>query len=346
MGYSALCSPWRSVIQPKIIEENTTNKKSIVAMCLPAKVIDQKEKESGKKNGARAVESTKKSRNGRSYYYLSICLPILSGLLHLRIFLVSCLNLTSTRLLSTVAVQNKIITLDTSVVMAYTFDLICCYFFRIIPFSRCNSATDIAGHHLPILLVFIPLHFPMYFERFMHWNPLVLGIFEYYGDGGALREAFIDGGIRANGWGFISSLNEFFMCLQRAEMNSQGLKVFREISNGADSNKERQRIFTSRFAIGLELYFKFGIFCIFSFFGFRACCDVDMAMYQYSAKLNEGLPVWNIFRSLLSSPSFIRTVSYRIFLLFMYPTMGLRTVRKIRHFHRGGFQHDAKGKKD
>ena len=326
-------------------ETKNTSKFAAIAICSPpASMGGEQQKSPGRHLGSKKRESetsssiTKDStKESKVYTYLSVCLPGLAGLLHLRVFLISLLSfLASPRSLSTVAVLNISVNLDTAVVTAYTFDLICCYMFRIIPFSRCNSARDIVGHHLPILLVFVPLNIPMYCGRFMHFNSLVVGIMGYYGDGESLRESFIDAGLRANGWGFISSLNEFFMCFQRAEMSSQGLKVFQQISDDVDLpsySKKRRRIFTSRFAIALELYFKFGVFGIFSFFGFKACCDLDLALYQFSAKINEGMPFWINAKSILSSPSFLRTALYRIFMLMMYPKMGLRTFKKIQKFH-------------
>ena len=318
-------------------ETKNTSKFAAIAICSPPSMGGEQQKSPGRHLGSKKRESetsssiTKDStKESKVYTYLSVCLPGLAGLLHLRVFLISLLSfLASPRSLSTVAVLNISVNLDTAVVTAYTFDLICCYMFRIIPFSRCNSARDIVGHHLPILLVFVPLNIPMYCGRFMHFNSLVVGILGYYGDGESLRESFIDAGLRANGWGFISSLNEFFMCFQRAEMSSQGLKVFQQISDDVDLpsySKKRRRIFTSRFAIALELY-------IFSFFGFKACCDLDMAMYQFSAKINKGMPFWINAKSLLSSPSFIGSALYRIFILMMYPKMGLRTFKKIQKFH-------------
>ena len=230
------------------------------------------------------------NRFDSEYYYLSILLPIVAGILHFRVFLTSLCILTSTRSLSTVDVQNKLINLDKVVVSAYTFDLFCCYVGQVIPFSRCNSAWDVAAHHLPILLVFVPLNLPMYCERFMHLDPLSSDIMGSSLDG-EFREAFIDAGLRSYGWGFISSLNESFMCLQRAEMSARGLKVFREISDSTSQKmKHKCRIiFTSRFTIALELYFKLGVFCIFSLCGFRACCDLDVVMFRYTTKSIRGL---------------------------------------------------------
>ena len=220
--------------------------------------------------------------------------------------------------------------LDKAVFTAYSFDLICCYFFKVIPFSRCNSPGDIAGHHLPILLVILPLCLPLFWEELNFLDPLIHGVLDYHADGGLLRLNAMDGVIRANGWGFVSSLNEFIMCFQRAEMNMQGVKDFRDIST------LQKRIFTGRLAIGIELYFKFGIFCVFSLFGFKGCCDLDKVWYGYISQVHDDMSFMTVVGSIFCSPLFIRALVYRVFILVMYPMMALRTFKKIKKFHDEG----------
>ena len=273
------------------------------------------------------------SKRGK-FTYISVLLPIFAGILHLRVFFVSLFTLASSSTpISTDIMREKAMALDIAVFFAYNFDLICCYVFKNIPFSRCNSSGEIAGHHLPILVALLPLSMPMYLPSLSHINPLVTNILQYNKDGGTLREGLIDGNFRANGWGFLSSFNEVCMCFQRAEMNLQGVKTFREIK----SSKMKIKIFSSRLMVGVELYFKLCIFFVFSIFAFRACCGLDMVMYQYLTEVHENMTLLQKISNIGVCPLFIRSTIYRIFLLVMYPTMGLRTAKKIRTFHREGY---------
>ena len=165
-----------------------------------------------------------------------------------------------------------------------------------------------------------------------HLDPLVHGVLGM--EGTELRLAGMDRLLKANGWGFLSSLNEFIMCFQRAEMSWQGVGDFRDLS------RMRTRLFTGRTVIGIELYFKLGIFWIFSLFGFKACCDLDKVWYSYfiesTAMTANDTNVWNAMRVICSSPMFLKAVVIRVFMLSMYPFMGVRTMKKIREFHREG----------
>jgi hypothetical protein len=191
---------------------------------------------------------------------------------------------------------------------------------------------------------------------------MVHSVLGYQSDGGALRYAAIYAMIKANGWGFLSSLNEFIMCFQRAEMSLQGILEFRD----DELKKMRYRFMTSRFMIGIELYFKLGIFCVFSCFGFVACCGLDQVWYNFfmlevygggrggnddvgklmqqvgGGGLQQGWffsngylhsTFWHALRYMASSPMFWRSILFRMFLLIMYPFMGMRTMKKIQKFH-------------
>ena len=265
----------------------------------------------------------------RKFSLISVFLPILAGLLHMQVFYYAAFNiLTLPRTLPVEVIRNQWLHLDTCVFFAYTFDLICCYVFKIIPFSRCNSGRDIAGHHLPILLLLLPLSIPTCFQQFQHLDQLANNMIEYDDDEeGKVSFRAINGLLIANGVGFLSSLNEVFMCFQRAEMNLQGVIFFRDIK------MIQKRIFTSRFMVGAELYFKFGIFCVFSSFSFKACCDVDRAGFEYLNEVSGEMPIWRKVGTVYSSPMVIRGVLFRIFMLSMYPFMGLRTAKKIKLFH-------------
>lgn len=270
-----------------------------------------------------------------------IVVPIIAGLFHLHVFyhaaftfLLSLPTLSHTTPSSQFYLQGYL--LERAVFLAYTFDLLCCYVFKVIPFSRCNTAKDIAGHHIPILLGLMPLYIPTWAE-WRNVDPMVHNVLDYQSDGGSLRYAAMYGLIKANGLGFFSSLNEFIMCFQRAEMSLQGVDQFQDEEG---LKKMRYRFMTSRFIIGVELYFKFGIFCVFSIFGFVACCGLDLVWYRffmeevYAAGTGGGggginnaylYSIWYALRYMASSPMFWRSVLFRLFLLTMYPFMGIRT---------------------
>lgn len=259
-----------------------------------------------------------------------VLLPIIAAALHMHVFYHALVTMLFTSLShttktpSSVLYQNSFL-LERAVFLAYTFDLISCYIFHVIPFSRCDKAKDIASHHLPILLALVPLGVTLWSESFQSWDPLLQNILNYHTDFGILRLGVLIGLSRSVGWGYISSFNEVIMCLQRAEMSLQGCTKFRnELLEGM-----KFRCFTSRPFIGLELYFKCGIFCMFGCFGFQACCSLDKVAYYYLVETGSS----NIFKSMISSPMFIRAIIYRMFVLIMYPSMGLRTIKKIKQFH-------------
>ncbi len=131
--------------------------------------------------------------NERQNPLVSVCLPILAVFLHLRVFFhaVACLSTTFTDKLP---IQDSLVNLtliDRYVCSAYSFDLICCYVFKTIPFSRCYSSSDIAGHHLPILLLFLPLCVPAFFQQFQQLDPLFHNIVGHSKDDGNVRMNFL-----------------------------------------------------------------------------------------------------------------------------------------------------------
>ncbi len=216
--------------------------------------------------------------------------------------------------------------IDRAVIAAYTFDLICCYYFRVIPFSRCNSSMDIVGHHVPILCVLIPLGAHLWTGvRFV--DPISFAIIDLE-IGSKYRSGFIAGGLTANGFGFLSSLNEAFMCFQRGEMSLQGVTCFRDISS------MKHRFFTGRVIVGIELYFKLCIFWVFSIFAFKASSDLHQNHSEFVGEMAEGEePVWRTKLLSIKSLAVIRSIIYRFFILVLYPSMGMRTFKKIKQFH-------------
>lgn len=304
----------------------------------------------------------------------SIALPIIAGLLHTQVFFYAVKTLVLSRtillhhsdaLIDLVKIKGQLQRLDICVFFAYSFDLICCYVFKVIPFSRCNSSRDIATHHLPILLLFLPLCVPCYYSMFYHLDPLSHNIFDYdigaaggdlfdtspdhhagdhHHDGIHFKVRWLYAVLVANGLGFISSLNEVFMCFQRAEMNLGGIRYFKDIpmmkepslstSTLQYTSKRRIQIFTSRSMIGIELYFKLCIFCMFSLVSFWQCCQVDRASFDYVNVVHPELNVWGKIGMVYSSPVVLRGLLFRIFMFAMYPFMGWRTAKKIRMHHR------------
>jgi hypothetical protein len=175
------------------------------------------------------------------------------------------------------------------------------------------------------LLAVVPLGISQWSESFQSWDPLLHNILNYHTDFGILRLGLLVGLSRSVGWGYISSFNEVIMCLQRAEMNLQGCTKFRNEL----LEEMKFRFFTSRPCVCLELYFKGGIFCIFGCFGFQACFSLDKVTYYYLIETGSS----SVLKSMVSSPNYIRGVIYRLFVLIMYPRMGLRTIKRIKQFH-------------
>lgn len=231
--------------------------------------------------------------------------------------------------------------MERAVFLAYTFDLICCYVFDIIPFSRCHSKTDIVQHHLPIILFILPLGIPLWTDEKLLRNldPIVHGILEsnitistHTGDDiTPLRIVAIKGLYQANGWGFISSLNECIMCFQRVEMIFNGIQSFKEIS---ELSKDKKVIMTGTFIIGIELYFKLAIFTIFSVCSFMACFELDHVWYLYHIHVHKGDSMLDaMVGSFPRSAIMVRLVLFRFFMLVLYPFMAMRTIGKIRKIY-------------
>lgn len=275
----------------------------------------------------------------------SVILPIIAGLLHLQVFCYAMKTIVAPRTLSENGTVDS--TIDVYVFSAYLFDLICCYLFNVVPFSRCKSGKDVAVHHLPVLLVFIPLYLPShsFLEQLSKFDPLIHNILSFgsnanaNGSGATVDVTFllIDGIARANGYGFISSFNEVIMCFQRAEMSLQGVTSFQDIPT------MKQRFFTGRFMMGLELHYKLAIFALFPFFSSTGCFYMERAGYTYLTQVNPEMPLWRILMKLYASPCMLRGVACRVFMITMYPTMAKRTIKKIQQFYNDCFEKTNRG---
>uniref|UniRef100_A0A7S2HVF9 TLC domain-containing protein n=1 Tax=Helicotheca tamesis TaxID=374047 RepID=A0A7S2HVF9_9STRA len=269
----------------------------------------------------------------------AVVIPVIAALLHLNVFYQSLFNFllylpSLNDGFATSFIQRKIAIHDASILVAYVFDLICCYCFKIIPFSRCHKSSDIAGHHIPVIFALV-LCVPCWAGGGLKSiEPLVMDILHYKGDQ-IWRTKMVYSILQGQGFGFLSSLNEFFMCMQRAEMNLNGLQHFNDLSTERGM-KRRWKLATSSLIIGIELYFKCCIFCGFSFFIVRALCGFDKAVYGYYM-MKAASDTWqtrlHAIKGLVLSPLFMRCALIRLFILSMYPSMGKRTIQKIRQYH-------------
>ncbi len=290
-------------------------------------------------------EKTLHSNAGKTQFpWTSVICPCIAGLLHLHVFYISVVHLVlpsfsqleSLKMDSNEKLAQRCYMSDRVVIIAYLFDLLCCYCFKVIPFSRCNSSMDIVGHHIPVLCVLIPLGVHLWAHmlaeiRFV--DPISFAMMDL-DIGSMYRTRFIEAGFKANGLGFISSLNEAFMCFQRAEMSLNEVHSFREIP------RINRRFFTSRVIIGIELYFKLCIFWVFSVFSFKVACDLHQNHSEFIGEMAEGEePAWRTMLLSMKSLCVIRSIIFRVFILVLYPSMGMRTFKKIKQFHREGGLH-------
>lgn len=215
----------------------------------------------------------------------SVLLPLLAGLLHFRTFYLAvfcCLSRAyrgASSRGSSEEFLSEIYLLDRAVFVAYAFDLACCWL-GVIPFSRCHKSKDIVEHHLPTLLLALPLGVPLW-GNFRSLEPTGLSILDLE-VGNKLRDHFVNAYTLASGWAYASSLNEVFMCFQRGEMSLQGCDDFRDI------NLMRRGVFTSRIAVFSELCYKLCFFWGMSLVACKACCDFDKSLYDFATATTGG----------------------------------------------------------
>lgn len=223
---------------------------------------------------------------------------------------------------------SEIYSLDRAVFVAYTFDLACCWL-GVIPFSRCHKSKDIVVHHLPTLLLALPLGVPLW-GNFRSLEPTGLSILDLE-VGNELRDHFVNAYAYASGFAYASSLNEVFMCFQRVEMSLQGCDHFRDI------NSMRHGVFTSRIAVYCELCYKMCFFWGMSWVACKACCDFDKSLYDFSMATTAGEEsMAKTVLAVYSSPAVLRGALFRVFSVVMYPSMGARCLKKIKQFRREG----------
>lgn len=256
-----------------------------------------------------------------------VILPFIAGVAHLHVVFHSAfhnlLPITrgDTANITTEMFMDEAYLLDRAVFIAYVIDLACCYF-KAVPFSRCNSPKDIIEHHLPTLLLALPLAVPIWSDiRSLEPSLVILDL--KVGD--PFRAKAIKGFMMASGFAYISSMNEVFMCFQRVEMSWQGVTAFRDIP------KMKNHFFTSRLVVGTELCYKLAFFWGLSIFACKGCVDLPMALYSFHTAIDK--PVWRSLMSVFFSPVVLRGALFLAFSVVMYPSMGARCLRKIKqHF--------------
>lgn len=251
------------------------------------------------------------------WYSTSVLLPIVSGLLHLN----TCFRAyeimlcTSPSLPPFPDMRDYMVRLELSGALAYCFDLVCCYGFSVIPFSRCRKARDIAMHHLPILLVCQPLLVPV----LMQWtwlDPTVLNILQNSGETAYMY-------VITTAIGFSSSMNEAIMSFQRAELSLDG-KEYIDDDTKDSSMKGRIRIFTSTRMQLFEMCYKVYIFAVCPLFAFISLFRADRIFFEAQSHL----PLSQVIYSYVTSPCKIRCFIYRLFMILLYPKMGKRAVQR------------------
>ena len=223
--------------------------------------------------------------------------------------------------------MNECYRLDLAIFIAYMFDLVCCYL-KVIPFLRCNSSGAIIGHHVPTLILALPLAIPLW-ANLNSFDPIVSTVLN--GEDPEIRNRFIDSYLLASGFAYISSLNEVIMCFQRVEMTLGGIVKFRDIQ------MMKGHLFTSRGIVGFELMYKMCFFWGMSILACKACCEYDKSIYDaITAPLDYDEPIWKSIMTLYSSPSVLRGALFRVFSVVMYPSMGARCFKKIKQFLKEG----------
>ena len=278
---------------------------------------------------------------------LHLLLPLIAGLFHLQVFYYAAFryiiprflpqehNLISyarTTALSSHEFMNECYLLDRAIFIAYMFDLLCCYL-NIIPFSRCNSSRDIIGHHVPTLLLALPLAIPLWANR-RDIDPAVFFILEDERVA-EIRNRFMDAYILASGFAYISSLNEVIMCFQRVEMSLGGITNFNDTP--LMKKKRMHLFFTSRVVVGFELCYKLCFFWGISIVAFKACFDADKCLFDaITSPVTYDEPMWKTLITIYSSPAILRGALFRAFSIVMYPSMGFRCLKKIKQYLMAG----------
>ena len=304
------------------------------------------------RHNTKAIEPISKPPPPPLQWY-QVMMPFIAGLLHLQVFyyaLFHCIlprflphfmffdytsnagDTTATTVLSTQTFMNECYLLDRAICIAYLYDLLCCYL-KIIPFSRSNSSRDIVGHHVPTLILALPLAVPLW-AGWRNVDPTAFTALDddNGGDLSEIRNHFMNAYLLASGFAYVSSLNEVIMCFQRVEMSLEGITYFRDIPM-----MKRHLFTTRRGVIGFELCYKMFFFWGMSILACKACCEFDKSLFDaITAPVGYNEPIWKTVVTIYSSPAVLRGALFRAFSVVMYPSMGKRCFKKIKQFLKEG----------
>ena len=272
------------------------------------------------------LDATPQNTNSTSIRRCFIYLPILAGCLHLHVFYraLSFLYLIHPSQ-PPMEIESSLIlyfSMKLAVVLAYGFDLVCCAF-SVVPYLGCKKASEIVAHHLPVFLILLPLGVPMW-KLWTEWGPMFPFIESLDGEG---RDYAISLLLRANGWGFLSSLNETIMCFQKPELPLHRLSTMFE-----PRDHLRPRFWTSWTMEFLELSYKMSIFWVYPILSAAATCETDWHYFYFNKEQYPSASIFMLLCKTYWSPVQLRSLVWRVFIVLFYPFMGKRTSNKLRRF--------------
>ena len=271
-------------------------------------------------------ESETCSKIGKKIPLRSIWLPIIAGILHIHVLYRALTCLLAGRpgqpLLDIDSGVNLYRDIEYAVMSAYCFDIFCCML-SVVPFSRCKKGSEIVMHHMPVILLLLPCGVPMW-NKWESWEPVLRFVKSMDEEG---RHHAISLLLYANAWGFVSSLNEAIMCFQKAELSLHGFENML-VPRGEFGPK----FWTSWTTEFLELSFKLCIFYLFPILSLRSVFRTDMNIFNYHSNLNPSANHMSTLVATYSSPLQLRGIVWRFFIFSFYPTLGKRTIEKIRRF--------------
>ena len=119
-------------------------------------------------------------------------------------------------------------------------------------------------------------------------------------------------------------------------MSLAGVSSFRDVHTMG-----HRRFLTSRMGLCAELCYKLVFFWGMSLIACKACFDFDSAVYDYyhtstTTTSETSASRWNAILAVCSSPAVLRGALFRAFAVVMYPSMGMRCLKKIGQLRREG----------
>ena len=271
-------------------------------------------------------EAEKCSKIGKKISRRSVWLPIIAGILHLHVLYRALMCLGAGRFgQPLLEIEPSIIlyrNIEYAVMSAYCFDIFCCML-SVVPFSRCRKGSEIVMHHMPVILILLPLGVPMW-KHWRSWEPMLPLIESMDQEGSHYATSLL---LYSNAWGFVSSLNEAIMCFQKAELSLHGFENMLE-PRGEFSPK----FWTSRTTEFLELSFKLCIFFVFPVLSLWSVFRTDMNLFNFHSNQNPSANFISILAATYAYPLQLRSIVWRFFIFSFYPALGKRTLEKIRRF--------------